>query len=38
LPGHGATSVGPGSELAGAAGSMINEGTGGGGSGRKKPV
>jgi hypothetical protein len=38
LPGQGATSVGAGSELAGAAGSMINEGTGGGGSGRKTPV
>ncbi len=33
---HGAVSVGAGSELGGAVGSMVNEGTGGGG--RRKPV
>jgi hypothetical protein len=37
-PGQGATSVGAGSELAGATGSFVNEGTGGTSGGRKKTV
>lgn len=38
MPGQGATSTGAGSELGGAAGSFVNEGTGGNSGGRKKTV